>query len=241
MASLQPSINIDANLIIGQVFQITITVTSDYDIAPNDYIEFKDSSKNITVPTGKVNLSNYAIHDTKVAVFSTFLTIARAPSLIKPDDEITFIVDSSIDDATPLQFKCIAKTLKDESSSLVFDNIFLKTPNEAVASDSPQKTKVSTLLVDEDSNSLSGVPVFIGTEDKDDIHYFDITDENNMSVKTISMGNFIGFYINSDKKGNVVFYLQPKQEYSMVTYLRSFVVKPIKSGLLQMVLGGDML
>ncbi|MEQ1963280.1 hypothetical protein ABLB69_08900 [Xenorhabdus khoisanae] len=224
MATLKSNIENNADLIIGQRFLITITLASDNSIGPDDYIEFKKKSNNVTVPLGHQKLKILPGSDEKIAEYTTFLDVESDVNKISEDDEIIFFIDTNIPNVTSLIFNCTAKKINSDSLPLIIENVLLDTPNTKF--DNPiLKTKVSTILISKEGFSLSNTPVFITATTPESLTSCKILGSDDTTPLSIQkIGYYSGLFINSDKNGNVIFYIYPQKPESIVLNLVSWII-----------------
>ncbi|MBD2785901.1 hypothetical protein ID858_13670 [Xenorhabdus sp. DI] len=209
----------NGDLIIGQSFLFTVTLLSDNDIDNNSTITFYNS-ENITVPSDAIRLT--LDQDKKKAMATVTLTVLNS---ISENEKIYFSVKTSLSGIQSQTLQSTAKTINSNSLELISDNIFLPMPisfnNSQIGSVS---TKIHTIIRDKDGVVLSGVPVFIKAnviEDLDDLIIY--ADNKETVIDVQKFGDYYGFFVSSDEKGKIEFYIAPKKSLSLIIQLSSVI------------------
>ncbi len=228
---MSSSLDGKANLIIGQSLDVIVTITSSAGDLPQGttgYINV-NTDKNIIANISKVLLipgSNPTTASAKIQ-----LTVSDEA---KPGNDITFNITTNFPNANKLDFTCKANNIDPQTLVLTVDNEFLdlpKTdtpptgkPNCSQVLNKTYCTKVHTTVKDPNGNILSNLPVLISEILPDSLDKFLIYDSNTEKIITPTLINkHYQFYINSDKQGNIVFFLYSKMGLSASLNLVSMV------------------
>ncbi|MDE9519600.1 hypothetical protein KKJ17_18200 [Xenorhabdus bovienii] len=223
------SLEKNADLIIGQVFTLKVTLVSDKSIPPVSTISIS-GVKNIIPPTRPVPL--IVTNGEKSVEISFSMTVKNN---IQDGDPIKFQIDTNAGNFESGIFKCTARKIAPESLILTVDNEFLDLPtgpNEPPGAGSPCPsiqgstycTKVHTVLTDTNGKKLSGVPVLISENRTGNLGRFHIYDAKQKAIIKVEEANgFDQMIINSDPDGNVAFYLYSQESLSAVLELTSMI------------------
>ncbi|MGJ0624478.1 hypothetical protein [Xenorhabdus bovienii] len=222
--SMTFSVPNNTDLVIGQYFPLTITLTSTLHdtISPDASISFS-SNINIECPSDKISLKRNKI-DTSVAA-TVYLTV---PSSTIEGAQIKFTVTASIPGVKPSNRQYTASTIDTESLSLTIENQYLDTPikdhNNGPSAGKKIFTKVYTRIINKKKKALSGVPVFITSNQLDKLKDFEIYASDNTTLLDLQIiGPYNGVLINSGNDGNVTFYLYPQKSLSVILDLVSLL------------------
>ncbi|KMJ43385.1 hypothetical protein ABLB69_08905 [Xenorhabdus khoisanae] len=220
---LDVNISSNANLIIGQGVFLYVTFESANPInVVSTKLKFTGASPNITVPQGDVSLTVDPKDKTK-ATYQTLLTVANEN--IKENDPIKFTLEATQSNAEKFPFTGTARTVNQDSLTLIFNNNFIRTPN-ITSPQALEKAKVSTTLIGqgEPQTPLSNVPVFITADPISDFSSCTFEDDNGKPLSLQTMGNYTGLFINSGKDGSVSFNMSPQKATSMVLNIKSWII-----------------
>ncbi|MDC9593268.1 hypothetical protein [Xenorhabdus sp. IM139775] len=209
----------NGDLIIGQSFLFTVTLLSDNGIDNNSSIIFYNS-KNITVPSDAIFLT--LDQDKKKAMATVTLTVLNS---ISENEEIYFSVKTSLSGIQSQTLQSTAKTIDFRSLELVVDDVFLPMPisfnNSQIGTIS---TKVHAIIRDESGRVLSGVPVFIKSNAIGELEEVIVyANDKETEVNVQKFGDYDGFFVNSDEKGKVEFYIAPRESLPLVIELSSAI------------------
>ncbi|PHM47456.1 hypothetical protein [Xenorhabdus miraniensis] len=217
--TMEFSLPYTGNLIIGQSFLFTVTLSSDDDIDDGSTISFYNS-KNITVPYDAISLT--LEHGKKKATATVILTVLNAT---EENDEIYFSVKTSLSGFQPKTLQYTARTIDSDSVRLNIDNPFLAVPILYNAFQIGSiSTKIHTTIRDKKGKTLSGVPVFITSNTINELEEVDIyNNDKSKKINVNKFGDFQGFFVNSDNKGKVEFYISPRKSLPLVIELSSAI------------------
>ncbi|MGJ0624476.1 hypothetical protein [Xenorhabdus bovienii] len=210
----------NTDLIIGQTFLFTVTLKSDYFIDPNSTILFT-KNKNITVPLGSIPLIPSSGGKTAIATVTL-----RVPNSTQENVSITFDVKTSASNFQSETLQYTAKTIDSQSLKLTADPEILDMPTSS--NDPPTGsifTKLYTTIQDLNGKTLSGVPVFITASrvgNLEKVHIF-YTDDKKTRINIQHFGLHEGVFINSDKDGNIKFYIYPQESLPLTLQLFSLI------------------
>ncbi|CDG19839.1 conserved protein of unknown function [Xenorhabdus poinarii G6] len=206
------SLNLDADLIKGQSFPLTITLKSTTAITMAIPIITFSNLKNIVTLNRDIALT---FDENKLS--ATITVRLSVNSKIPPGDKIIFTVSTNVPGFEPVSFQCTPKDIDPETLILTVDNKYLdlpSTPPTATGGPCPAKpgstycTKVHTVIKGSDHQPLSGVPVLITDNVAGNLNKFLIFDSTSNQVVTPTIDKGVDkLYINSDSSGNVAFYL----------------------------------
>ncbi|CDG19833.1 conserved protein of unknown function [Xenorhabdus poinarii G6] len=220
-----------ADLIIGQIVPLTITLTAKNAINPTNasfIITPGAGAKNISFSSENIKFTRLP-DSTSVYTASTKLIVSSDPNVIKERDPIKFTIEANGSNADKFDFEGTAKTINPDTLSLMLSDMFLDTPNN-----DPKKpvkgATVTTLLLDKENNPLSNTPIIIRSKIPENLSYCKILDSDNKTeILLQKIGDYTGLSINSDKDGNIKFYIYPQKSDSMVLELESWIVNVGKS------------
>ncbi|WP_237388314.1 hypothetical protein [Xenorhabdus sp. Sc-CR9] len=209
----------NGDLVIGQSFLFTVTVSCDKDIDDNITISFYNS-KNITVPSDDILL--ILKDNRKKAMVTVTLVVFNS---LSENEEIYFSVKTSLNDIQPKTLKYTAKTINSNSLELNIDTVSLVMPESFNDSQiGAISTKVHTVLRDKKGVVLSGVPIFIKSNIIDQLEEVCIySDDGNLIINIQKFGIYYGFFVNSDNKGKVKFFITPRKSLPLVIELFSII------------------
>ncbi|CDG19829.1 protein of unknown function [Xenorhabdus poinarii G6] len=219
---LTTTIPSNADLIIGQTVPLMVTLTTNGAInTQNVNITFTGASPNISVPAGNLTLKDMG---NNAYVYITELTVSNDLNVIKEHDPIQFTITVNGLNADPFVFTGTARTINPDTLPLMLHDVFLDTPN--INPTQPAKgAQVTTLLLDKENSPLRNTPVFIMAKVPDNLSYCKILDSDNKTEIPIQkIGDYSGVSVNSDKDGNIKFYIYPQKADSMVLELQSWIV-----------------
>jgi hypothetical protein len=210
----------NGHLIIGQSFLFTVQLFSDEDIGDNQTMSFYNN-KNINVPTEYIPLIIES--DKKSAIATVTITV---PSDIDEGEDIYFTVQTSLNGIQSKTLKYTAKTIYPNSLELNVDTVFLSMP---ISYNDSQigtiSTKVHATIRDNGEIILSGTPVFITSEKMDGLDgVFVYANDKLTKINIQRFGFYFGFFINSDNKGKIEFYIYPKPQQPVIIKLVSIIV-----------------
>ncbi|MGJ0624477.1 hypothetical protein [Xenorhabdus bovienii] len=215
--SMTLSLPNNTDLIIGQHFLFTVTLTSEKVIPSSTIVSFTQT-KNITVPSGNISM-NFSKNG-KLATVTVELSV---PDSVKENEKIKFTVTVNEYGFSSENMCYTARKIDIESLSLTVDKQYLDTP---VVSDNNNpstemiNTRIYTTIRDKIEKSLSGVPVFITSSELNKLDDFKIyAADNRTIVKTQKFGPHSGAFINADNDGKVIFYLYPQKSLSVILNL----------------------
>ncbi|PHM53939.1 hypothetical protein [Xenorhabdus sp. KK7.4] len=207
------------DLIIGQSFLFTVTLSSNENIDDNSTISFYEN-ENITVPLDNIPL----VVDINKKKATATVTLTVSNTLLE-NEEISFRVKTSLNGFQSNILQYTAKKIDPDSLRLNVDNSFLAIPTSFnVSQVGSILTKIHTVIRDEGGGVLSGVPVFIKSNIINQLEEVDIYHKD--KVTKIDINEFInyqGFFVNSDEKGVLEFYIFPKKSLSLVIQLSSII------------------
>ncbi|CDL79450.1 hypothetical protein [Xenorhabdus cabanillasii] len=209
----------NGNLIIGQSFLFTVTLSSSENIDDNSTISFYNS-KNITVPLNAIPLT--LEHGKKKATATVTLTVLNS---IAENEEIYFSVKTSSIGFQPKTLQYSARTIDSDSVRLNIDTPFLAIPISFNASQIGSiSTKIHTMIRDKNGKTLSGVPVFIKANTINELEEVDIyNNDKSKKINVNKFGDFQGIFVNSDNRGKVEFYISPRKSLPSVIELSSAI------------------
>ncbi|MDE9483455.1 hypothetical protein [Xenorhabdus bovienii] len=206
-----------SDVIIGQELHLTITLHSDYEINSNSSISLVNlhnvsKSGDISKPNGQPG---------------TFKVVLQVDSFIQDGDLVTFDIlpDSNAVGFNKSSIQYKARILNDKTLPIYFKNDFLNFSHRNDDSPTGAYSKAITVLKDNNGNVLSGVPVAILEEDHlsfDKVDIYAADNQTKINVENIS-STHRGFYVNTNDKGWLEFYIYPKQNYSLLFKVNSTI------------------
>ncbi|MDE9446428.1 hypothetical protein KKJ04_12635 [Xenorhabdus bovienii] len=223
------SLSQNADLIIGQSFKITVGLISDNIISQSANILFSKIN-NIIVKTTPINFNISTGGKKAEAIVDIFVK-----DKINDGDPITFNIDTNMAGFETGKFICTARKLDPESLVLTVDNQFLDLPTGpndpsiigSSCTSNPGSTfctKVHTVLTDPNGKTLSGVPVLISENRSGNLDRFHIYDaDKKIRIEIKKNNGFDQMVINSDKDGNIIFYLYSQESLSAILELISMI------------------
>ncbi|CDG19827.1 conserved protein of unknown function [Xenorhabdus poinarii G6] len=225
---LTTTIPSNADLIIGQTVPLMVTLTTNGAInTQNVNITFTGASPNISVPAGNLTLKDMG---NNAYVYITELVVSSDPNVIKEHDSIQFTITVNGSNAAPFVFTGTARTINPDTLPLMLSDMFLDTPNRN-PSQPVKGAMATTLLRDKKAIPLGNTPVFIRSQIPENLSYCKILDSDNKTEIPIQkIGDYSGVSVNSDKDGNIKFYIYPQKADSMVLELQSWIAnvdKPV--------------
>ncbi|WP_047678778.1 MULTISPECIES: hypothetical protein [Xenorhabdus] len=209
----------NGNLIIGQSFLFTVTLSSDDNIDDGSTISFYNSN-NITVPPDAIPLT--LDQGKKKAAATVILTVLNS---ITEYEKIYFSVKTSSSGFQPKTLQSTVRTIDSNSVRLNIDNPFLAIPiSFNISQIDSISTKIHTMIRDKNGKTLSGVPVFIKTNTINELGEVNIyNNDKSKKINVNKFGDFQGIFVNSDNKGKVEFYISPRKSLPLVIELSSAI------------------
>ncbi|MDC9581729.1 hypothetical protein PSI15_09150 [Xenorhabdus sp. PR6a] len=226
-SALSISVPDNSDLIIGQRFELTVTLALDTTAIGNIILSF-NSATHINVPTNAITM--LATSDGGNNQYSATIAL-KVSDQITENTPITFTIQAT-DTNNPQQVfskkvQYLARSIDPKSLAFNVEHPFQTMP---VADNKPPngtRTKVYTTIKDLDGKALSGVPVFItndtnGTFEKVNI-YLD-TNKDTQKIDTKMPSGNDGFTLLSDKDGGIIFYIYPIEGLSLILNLYAQII-----------------
>lgn len=209
----------NGDLIIGQKFLFTVTLSSDENIDDLSTISFYNN-KNITVPLDPISLTSD--HNKKKAAATVTLTVSNS---IAENEKISFSVKTSSTGFPTKTLQSTARIIDSDSVRLRIDNPCLVIPISFTdAQIGSLSTKIHTILRDKKGKTLSGVPVFIKANTINELKEINIYhNDKTTKIDVHEFGNNQGIFVNSDEKGKLEFYISPKKAVLPIIQLSSTI------------------
>ncbi|MEQ1975964.1 hypothetical protein [Xenorhabdus sp. SGI240] len=210
----------NADLIIGQKFLFTVTLSSDENIDDPSTISFYNN-KNITVPLDPISLT--LDHSKKKAAATVTLTVSNS---IAENEKISFSVKTSSTDFPTKTLQSTARIIDSDSVRLHIDNPCIVIPISFTdAKIGSLSTKIHTILRDKNGKTLSGVPVFIKANVINELKEINIYhNDKTTKIDVHEFGNDQGIFVNSDEEGKLEFYISPKKAVLPIIQLSSTIL-----------------
>ncbi|CDG95621.1 hypothetical protein XBP1_1450024 [Xenorhabdus bovienii str. puntauvense] len=195
--SVKPNSNSD--VIISQKFIAEIKLTSNTPI--DNSISISLENRNHIQQIG--NISSFTPSNNNTS--GSFFVILLVSDTITSGELVSFDIKSSYFGTKSVQY--VAKHIQQETLSLKFYKKYLPTPNKLnVPSQGEICSKVMTTIKSSDGKPLSGTPIFI--PHLFNFKNFDIYDSEKNKIE-VTPPPMNGFFINSNEKGEVIFYVYP--------------------------------
>ncbi|WP_446470350.1 hypothetical protein [Xenorhabdus stockiae] len=212
-----------SDVVIGQEFDLIITLQSDDEISDKAYVSISMLNYNSTLQGG---VEKIASSDDKIKKFRVKL---RVSSSISVGDLIDFNIIPSTEAVgfSQKEVKYTAREIYPDSLSIYFKKGFLKYKNASDDPDSGNYSKGITIVKDYHDTTLSGVPIAILETVQfsfDKVNIYEKDRKTKVDIHQISSTQR-GFYINADKNGYVEFYVYPKGHNSLFFQVESVLLK----------------
>ncbi|MDE1486314.1 hypothetical protein KKI90_08550 [Xenorhabdus bovienii] len=209
-----------SNVIIGQ--ELIVDVNFEYNVSiKKDAIITLENLVNIIAPTKTFSIGNEG------GVSSIFLKLI-IPKDLNHGDMISFdiVPNQGAIGFSQRNINYIAKDIDPISLSLKFIKKYVQTPEIDNHPPSQLNSKVMTTVKDKNQNSLSGIPVLISFFNTIDVDKVDIYAADQTTKIEVNKSNDMneGFYVNSDKNGNIIFYVYPHKDTAAVLKFNSQVL-----------------
>ncbi|CBJ79366.1 hypothetical protein XBJ2_60065 [Xenorhabdus bovienii str. Jollieti] len=199
MIKVSVSVKPNSDVIISQEFIAEIKLTSNIPIDNSISISLENTS--YISPVGKISSFTPSYNNTSGSFFVRLLVSDKITS----GELVSFDIKSSYFGTKHVEY--VAKHIQQETLSLKFYKKYLPTPDQPnFPSQGEICSKVMTTIKSSDGQPLSGTPIFIPYlyNFKD----FDIYDSEKNKIEVTS-APMKGFFINSNEKGEVIFYVYP--------------------------------
>ncbi|SFU59745.1 hypothetical protein [Xenorhabdus koppenhoeferi] len=233
--TVEYSLNLKGDLIIGQEFPLTIKVTKQDPIVDFAYITIDAVSSNLTILNPEKTKFGQSIHiplssgnDQKTSAETTILF--RVSQSTKYDEDITFTLSSNITNYQSVTYKRKAKDIDPTSLKLIVDNTYLQSPypdSIHVATTTDATTKVHGIITDNTNKSpLSDIPIFITSTQPGQLKIFSYSNDSAGS-STIPINLFNGregLTIKTLQNGEIDFYVHAQVSLSGKVQLLASIV-----------------